>query len=273
MKDRILASVVIPTHNCAHLLRATLLGLTKQTVSPDKFEVLIADDNSCDNLNTIVNEFSKFINMYVISLHEPSSNIRLARTRNQGIVQAAGKIIVTLDVDCVPIRNWLFLHLSELRRPKVATIGLRKFLNSISDTLYEIDTVIDNYTNIPDYPSKSNYGLKIDRRLPELLDLQNHPMPFNCFHLCNTSFYKRDALEVGLIDEGFDGNWGYEDIEFGYRLWRYGVTFRFIRNAIVLHQENNLYTSKDRFNGREINFPLACKKIPGFFEFRKKLGR
>ena len=66
----------------------------------------------------------------------------------------------------------------------VATRGLSNGSFGVSD----IDTMLDKYSEVPDYPSAANYGRRIDRRLPELRKLKYHVMPFNSFHFCNTAF-------------------------------------------------------------------------------------
>ncbi len=98
-------------------------------------------------------------------------------------------------------------------------------------------------------------------------------MPFNCFHGCNVAFRKLDAEAVGLFDPTFDGYWGYEDIEFGYRLYKSGVKLAYNAEGIVYHQENDVLAISDRLNGRQRNLKIACDKIPGFRDFRGSLGR
>ena len=38
------------------------------------------------------------------------------------------------------------------------------------------------------------------------------------------AYWRDDALNVGLWDEDFNGNYGYEDIEFGQRLFENGTS-------------------------------------------------
>ena len=272
-QNNLLASIIIPARNCAMWLRSALYGISQQTVPKHLYEVVVADDGSQDNLHEVINTYADVLNISVIMLPNPVKTIRLASSRNAAIIAAKGEIIVTLDADCIPTKKWLYLHISELTHEKVATIGPRKFLPPMNLKTSDINILFDSYGEVPDYPSIANYGQKIDRRLPELRKLKSHVMPFNCFHFCNTAFRKKDAIEVGLIDPTFDGNWGYEDIEFAYRLWQNGVTFRFLPNALVLHQENTLHTQDERRKGRATNYHVACQKIPGFQQFRENLGR
>jgi hypothetical protein len=110
-----------------------------------------------------------------------------------------------------------------------------------------------------------------DRRLLELENLSGHPAPYHLFHGCNAAFGKALAVSAGLLNEEFDGRWGYEDTEFAFRIWRLGGMFRWSLNATALHQENSITSFCQRVFDEKVNFELACLKIPGFKAFKKRL--
>ena len=109
--------------------------------------------------------------------------------------------------------------------------------------------------------------------MPEIKIIKRHPFPCNCFHGCNISYLKQDALDVGLYDEEFNFNFGYEDIEFGYRLWKKGLYLVFEPKALALHQENNAVTYLEKVRGREINRIKLYNKVPGIAKFRESLNK
>jgi hypothetical protein len=119
--------------------------------------------------------------------------------------------------------------------------------------------------------SASNYGERVDRRMPELVTLAAHPHPYDLMYACNFALH-RTCLGDLRFDATFDGYWGYEDIELGYRLARAGRRFRYAPEAYVFHQEHVGDTTA-RAAGRLRNFALADRLIPGFAEYRRCSAR
>ena len=121
-------------------------------------------------------------------------------------------------------------------------------------------------------PSESNYGLVEDRRLPELRDLASHPRPYDCLFGCNFAI-RRETLGELRFRDAYDGHWGYEDIDLGYRLHRRGAPFRYVPEAFVYHQEGGELTENDRQAGRSRNFPILAATVPGFADYRAQASR
>jgi glycosyltransferase involved in cell wall biosynthesis len=87
-------TVVVTTHNYAHLLPDALRALVAQT-SPD-FELLIVDDGSTDNTQEVVEQFRPRFQDYRY-LKQPQSGP--AAARNFGAQQARGTHVAILDAD------------------------------------------------------------------------------------------------------------------------------------------------------------------------------
>jgi GT2 family glycosyltransferase len=95
-------SVVIPVYNRADMLREVLIGLAKQTMPTDVFEVLVCDDGSTESLDATVASFSKSL-PHIRHLHQ--ANQGPAAARNLGIAHAAADVVVFLDSDVIPAHN------------------------------------------------------------------------------------------------------------------------------------------------------------------------
>jgi GT2 family glycosyltransferase len=114
-------------------------------------------------------------------------------------------------------------------------------------------------------------GSRRDKRIPELTQLRSHPFPSNCFHGGNVAYWRDDALDIGLWDEGFNGNYGYEDIEFGQRLFENGTKLVFENGATAYHQENNFVSPYERQKGLSINRIKLYERYPALARFRKDI--
>ncbi len=97
-KKKWTASVIIPAYNAAHTIQACLAALHQQTILPA--EIIVVDDGSKDATPALVREYPR---VKLIT----QSNQGPARARNVGAGKAVGDIIVFLDSDCVPEKNWL----------------------------------------------------------------------------------------------------------------------------------------------------------------------
>ena len=99
------ASIVICTYNRSRLLERLLLALSKQTLPPERFEVIIVDDGSADDTQKVFHDMQPlFPNNKYILLHE---NEGLAVARNKGIETAEADNLLFIDDDCIPRADWV----------------------------------------------------------------------------------------------------------------------------------------------------------------------
>jgi hypothetical protein len=124
---------------------------------------------------------------------------------------------------------------------------------------------------LPKVPSKSNYELPVDRRLPVIQMLPNIDHPWDYMHGCNVVFRREDALTIGGYDEAYDGRWGFEDIDFAYRLITDGgVIPRYGTGLHVYHQEDDdekAYSARTDKSSNP-NWARVCALIPGYQEYK-----
>ncbi|MCC2605081.1 glycosyltransferase family 2 protein [Planctobacterium marinum] len=95
-----LVSVIIPTHNRAQLLQATLDSVVQQSYRP--IEILIMDDASQDDTREVVEQFSKRWGSPELRIHyQYHQYCNASLCRNAGLRLCRGEFIQFLDSDDV----------------------------------------------------------------------------------------------------------------------------------------------------------------------------
>lgn len=92
-------SVIIPVYNDLVRLKQCLTALQKQTYPKDRFEILVINNDSTDDLS----EISSFKNVHLSVEKKPGS----FAARNNGICLAKGEILTFTDSDCLPSSVWI----------------------------------------------------------------------------------------------------------------------------------------------------------------------
>jgi GT2 family glycosyltransferase len=87
----------------------------------------------------------------------------------------------------------------------------------------------------------------------------------------NVAYWREDAIDVGLWDETFNGNYGYEDIDFGQRLFEKGTKLVLESDATTYHQETNFVSRDERRNGLSINRTKLYERYPALGRFRRDI--
>lgn len=116
-------SAVVCTHNRAGYMAGALRSLERQTLSPDRYEVILVDNASTDGTARIAAGFDGLPGFRY--LYEPA--LGLSRARNTGWRHARGEFVAFLDDDAVADPCWLetILHAFETVRPQPGIVGGR----------------------------------------------------------------------------------------------------------------------------------------------------
>jgi glycosyltransferase involved in cell wall biosynthesis len=114
-------SVVVPFFNAEKFIERCAQALLTQTLPPDRYEILMVDNNSQDSSASIVRRFDR-----VRLLQEAEQGSYAAR--NRGIDAARGEIVAFTDPDCVPRKDWLEQIGRAMAQPHTALVlGGRQF--------------------------------------------------------------------------------------------------------------------------------------------------
>lgn len=191
-------SVIIPTYNRARVLHFCLEALKAQTLEPEAFEVIVVDDGSADPTPEVVRQHQAALPLRYVRIDHAGPCV----ARNTGIRESQGEVLLFIDSDSLASPQLLAEHLRYHRRwPKLVVTG----------------PVLLTRSPRP-------------RRRPLLpWDISTAP-----FAGGNASVRRVHAIQAGMFDEGF-AEMGWEDIEFGLRLKRMGLTVRFNPRAVVYH--------------------------------------
>ncbi len=194
-------TVVIPTYNQAELLRECLQSLTEQSLSHDRYEVVVVDDGSTDGTQAALAQFGPPVR----TIRFPANRGRSA-ARNAGIRDARAPLIVLVDSDILVRRDFLDLHLETHRREGSGIVSRGPVID-VSDVERAVNEPIPRVALSPAYLTTANAAVE-----------------------------KAALLRAGLFDEAFPA-YGWEDFEFGFRLRRIGIRRVFCRQAVAFHVE------------------------------------
>ena len=92
-------SVIIPVRDGAQSLPPLLQSLRQQTLSSERFEVIVSDNASSDTTAEVAMGYGARV------VHDPVPN--RSRARNRGAAAASGRLYAFTDADCVAAREWL----------------------------------------------------------------------------------------------------------------------------------------------------------------------
>ncbi|WP_413164612.1 glycosyltransferase [Capilliphycus salinus ALCB114379] len=95
-----LVSVIVPVYNNSELLRKCLTALENQTYPQERYEVIVVDNASQEDIKSVVSDFKQ---AKLTFESKPGSYV----ARNQGISIAKGEVIAFTDSDCIPAKDWI----------------------------------------------------------------------------------------------------------------------------------------------------------------------
>ena len=118
-------SVVVAARNEEAYVGACLEALVRQTYPADRYEVLVADDDSEDRTREIVAEFgARHPRVRLVTPGPEDEGLRAKkRPLNAGIRRSRGEIILTTDADCRVRPGWVSSTMSCFESDIEAVVG------------------------------------------------------------------------------------------------------------------------------------------------------
>jgi glycosyltransferase involved in cell wall biosynthesis len=210
-------SLVIITYNNPSALRKVVESVVNQIRQPD--EVLIADDGSDGNTNSLVKDLSDRAPFPVFHVWQEDKGFRAAKIRNEAIKRSRGDYIILLDGDCIVNRHFISDHLS-LAEKGCFIQGKRMHVSSRS-----VKGFHSGHANSPLTLLRMALSGRISNihhliRLPFLPAVKNRKL--KGIKSCNMSFFKKDIFAVNGFNEDYVG-WGNEDSDLACRFFNYGL--------------------------------------------------
>lgn len=265
-------SIVVPTFNRSDILDITLACLVNQ-VTKYSFEVLVADDGSSEAIDLVVRRYESFIDIKYV--RQRDYGYQLCAVRNLGLRASKYAYVAILDCDMAPNVNWVDSYMELLvKNENVALIGIRKYVDTSEYCAKDFLKNKNLLATLPEIKTNNSVAgkeineISIDWRLEHFYLTENLRLcdaPFRFFSGGNVAFSRKWLAKIGYFDEDFV-DWGGEDNEFGYRLYKHGCFFRAVHNAIAYHQEPpGKENETDRSRGKSITTKIVRNKVPYYY--------
>jgi chondroitin synthase len=266
------ASVIVASYNQKDTITLNLLAWAQQTYPLNLIEVIVADDGSSDGTIELVRDLQTQL-PYTLKLYaQEDKGFRLAKLRNEGVALSNGDVVLFVDADTIPSREYIWEHMKYYHvAVNVAVVGMRHRIEmNIDENMKLSKDKLDDLKKLPviEEPNASKEVKKWRKEvLFNNLAFRKQWNVWGGFHGTLTSCRRQDYIGVGGYDESFTV-YGQEDSEMGYRLLakvQYLVSNPKARLYHIEHQSNpltlnphNIEILKEKTQGPKITVYIAA---------------
>lgn len=209
-------SIVIPTHNRAHILPRTLGSLARQTAPPEAYEVILVADGCQDETATVVQSLDLPYSLRFIE--QPP--LGLSTARNRGAAEATAPTLLFFDDDMEALPGLVAAHIAAHEvHPDGVVLGY-----------FPLPEPADGDSNAFLSRAKQWWDEGFTERAKSDHRYSFQDLCGGHVSLPRPLFHDVDGFETRFRGSG-------EDYELGARLLKRRVRFRFVREAASIHHD------------------------------------
>lgn len=256
-------SIILAFYNDVVLLRLVLNAIaTDQT---HDLEVIIADDGSSQESVTQVTNLLRDYTFPIIHLWQPDDGFGKTIILNKAVVKASGDLLIFMDADCVPQKNFVADHLG---RAGLGFCQVGRRVNVFRDAIHLLDCtepqsiIANNFLKIL-WWSLTNRANHFERgiRLPLMVTNKLSKTHWGIVG-CNFSLHKTDLLAINGFDERFRVQWGAEDSDIQRRLLMNGIKLQSLtQRACQIHFDAAFFARKNKTKTVSNGQPDYLKRV------------
>ncbi len=254
----ITTSLIITVFNRSNLIRKALFSLQNQSVKPD--ELILSDDGSSEDIVSEISEIVKTFDFPVKYVRQENKGFRLAKTRNNGVRNSSGDLIIFLDQDLIHTTNLIETFIKNRKEKRFIT-GMPIWLSEQKSNLLTENKIISNsFIDLIDETEKKKIKNQFqkDKRYYYLHKLKLTNQPRLRGGIC--AINRRDFEKINGYDEKFIG-WGAEDDDVGSRLYKIGLEgFNPFYDEYAIHLFHERVTIKNKGVKEQANYNYYQKK-------------
>lgn len=228
-------SIIIPTYNNHAVLMECLRSLNNQSVDKKCFEVVVVDDGGSNDISESVGLMDRELSIRCLYQDHRGP----AAARNLGIKKAEGDIVLFLDDDSLPTKDWLRETIMAWEKfPDFDGIGGCTISKPSDSFLCRVNTDIFNW-----YVRQYSFG-------EYCTFLSTH----------NAGYRKAKLSKVGQFDERFKGASG-EDRDLNIKILNTGGKLRLDESILVYHDRDLSFKSflKKYYNYGRVSHKLSTR--------------
>ncbi len=228
-------SIVISTFNRLPLLQELLDALGRQTLSGDRFEVIVVDDGSTVSVEPVLKQRKDVFALTVIT----QTNGGAAAARDAGIRKATGDVVIITDDDMLVPPEFVQEHLTAHEAGHTLVLG-----HIAADDSWHDKPLFERF-----------HAEQLSKFVARYKD---EPTGVHGIMVCtgNVSFRRADYLAVGGFDRTLDRS---EDRELGLRLQKAGAKLYFAEKARTTNRSD--HTDLSVWLKRNFNYGVYDSRI------------
>ena len=231
--DYLIFTIIIWVYNGVGKIEKCLDALIKQSYPKNKYNVIVVDDGSSDNIIDIVSKYES------ITLISHDRNYGLGKARNTGINSSNGDIITFTDDDCIPDVNWIENLAKKFSDPNVKGVGGK--IDS-----FNIENIIEKYIALAKNPIYIH--LADSKRSSRIISYFKNFFRYNQITLndnqelysimgANSSYRKEILIDIGGCDDNLKRG---VDWDLNMRIHsNQKLKFVYAEDAIVFHEHRS----------------------------------